>query len=292
MRGQDAERGAALLIVLWMLLLLSLLAAAFISTTRSDLAIARNDIESARARELADAGVARAVLAFSEPDPARRWRADGTRYEWRFGGGTIAVAIVAESGKIDLNAAPRAVLESLFRRAGADAGASARLADAALARREEAAQVQIAAAGAGPAAIDPGEPAFAAIEDLGTVPGMTPPVLYAALPLVTVYSRLPTVDPSAAPRAVLLALPGASEADVDQFIAARTAQAEGTGLALAPPPSLAPFLAPAASSAITITSSARTDTGARFVRAALVSLRDAQGRPFVVKRWSQAMSEQ
>lgn len=283
------ERGAALIIVLWMLLLLSLLAAAFISTSRSDLAIARNDVEAARARALADAGITRAVLAITEPDPAKRWRSDGTAYEWPFGGGVVTVEIVGESGKIDLNAAPEAVLQSLFRRAGADAAESARLAAAVLARRAARAAAALPAGGP-PPPIDPGEPAFAEIEDLGTLPGIAAPVLHAALPLVTVYSRLPTVDPTTAPRDVLLALPGADPAEIDPFIAARRAQAEGSGIALAPPPSLAPYLVPAAAPAVTITADATTDTGARFERAALVLLRDAQGQPFVVKRWSQSMS--
>ena len=207
MRRRRAERGAALLIVLWMLLLLSLLAAAFLSMTRADLAIARNGIESARARALADAGVTRAVLAVADADPERRWRADGTRYAWRFGGGTVTVTIVSESGKIDLNTAPEPVLESLFHSAGADDAASARLADAALARRAAAPDPQMAAAGG---AIDPGAPAFAAIEDLGSLPGIAASVLHGALPLVTVYSGTTTVDPMSAPRGVLLALPGAT----------------------------------------------------------------------------------
>jgi general secretion pathway protein K len=287
MRRRRAERGAALLIVLWMLLLLSLLAAAFLSMTRADLAIARNDIESAQARALADAGVTRAVLAVGDADPERRWHADGTRYAWRFGGGTVSVTIVGESGKIDLNTAPEPVLESLFRSVGADDAASARLADAALARRAAAPEPQMAAAGG---TIDPGAPAFAAIEDLGSLPGIAASVLHRALPLVTVYSGTTTVDPTSAPRGVLLALPGASAAEVDQFIVAREAQAAGTGPALAPPPGLAPFLASAASSAVTITADARTGTGARFVREAVVFLRDPRGRPFVVKRWAQNLA--
>jgi general secretion pathway protein K len=282
-----AEQGAALLIVLWMLLILSLLAAAFLATTRSDLAIARNEVESAKARELADAGVSRAVLALVDGNPQRRWRADGTRYVWRFGGGTVALRIVAETGKIDLNAAPEAVLLSLFRHAGAGEDASARLAEEAVARRVPAPQIVTAG---GPLTIDPGEPGFAAIEDLGALPGMAAPVLHQALPLVTVYSGAPTVDPATAPREVLLALPGASEADVDQFIAARDAQAAGAGPALAPPSSLAPYLAAATPRALTITADARTDTGGRFVREALVLLNDPQGRPFVVKRWAQALA--
>jgi len=284
MPKRDGQRGAALLIVLWMLLLLSLLAAAFLSTTRSDVAIARNDVESARARELADAGVARAVLAVGQSDPKLRWRADGTPYTWPFGGGTVSLTIVAESGKIDLNAAPEAVLQTLFRASGADDATSAQLAGEAMARRAANPPLQVVAVNG---AIDPGMPPFADVEDLGALPGIPPQVLHAAMPLVTVYSGAATIDPATAPRGVLLALPGASPGDIDQFIAARAAQAEGKGIGGAPPPALAPFLAPATSQAFTVTSDARTDTGARFVRRALVFLRDAQGRPYVVKRWAQ-----
>jgi general secretion pathway protein K len=287
MRRRPSERGAALLIVLWMLLLMGLLAAAFVSTTRSDLAAARNAVESARARALADAGITRAAIALSEADPNFRWRVDGTPYRWAFGGGTVTVAMVGEGGKIDLNAAPPAVIESLFRYAGAG-DAAIDLAQAVVDRRLPPTGTQ--ASTDDQATIDPNEPGFAAIDDLGGVPGMTAPVLHAVLPLVTVLSQASTVDANAAPRDVLLALPGADPAEIDAFLDARAQQAQGSGVPAAPPASIAQYLGPVAVSAVTIRAAAATDTGAVFVREALVVMRDAQGAPFVVKRWAQGIA--
>ena len=286
-RTRPDERGAALLIVLWMLLLMSLLAAAFVSTTRSDLAIARNAVESARARALADAGITRAAVGLSESDPRFRWRADGTPYRWAFGGGTVTVAIVGEVGKIDLNAAPPDVLESLFRYAGAGDEAAS-IAQAVLDRRQAPPGAQTPADDG--AAIDPNEPGFATIDDLGGVPGMTAPLLHAVLPLVTVLSGAPTVDPNTAPRGVLLSLPGADPADIDAFLAARDQQAAGNAVPAPPPASIAPYLGPGAISAVTIHAAAMTETGAAFERDALVLLRAGLGAPFVVKRWAQSFT--
>jgi general secretion pathway protein K len=275
--------------VLWMLLLLSLLAASFVSTSRADLEIARNDVESARARALADAGVARAVLALGVNDPAARWHADGTLYRWAFGGGAITVAIVGEGGKIDLNAAPPEMLASLFRRLGAGDELSQRLTQEALDRRAARLAAQPVLDPSTPV-IEPNAPAFAAIEDLGQLAGMTAPLLHAALPLVTVLSQRPTVDPTVAPREVLLALPGADAAEIDAFLADRARQAQGAPVAAAPPASVANYLAPGAVPAVTVRAAAATDTGARFVREALVVLRDPQGAPFVARSWAQGLA--
>jgi general secretion pathway protein K len=280
------ERGAALLVVLWMILVLSLLAAAFIVTTRSDLLIARNEVESARANALADAGIARAVIGLGDPNLAFRWRSDGTPYRWPFGAGVVTVEIVSEDGKIDLNAASQDMLQSLFAHAGASADLSHSLADAVLARRQARLGALMPEAGM----IDSRAPAFATIEDLGLLPGMTAPLEQAVLPLVTVYSGIPTVDPQTTPRAVLLSLPGAEPAEIDAFVAARTAQAEGSPVAALPPASVARYLGGATTQFVTIRASAVTDRGARYVREATVQLRDAQGLPFVVKSWSQAVT--
>ena len=55
------QRGLALVAVLWVLMLLSLVAASFMRTTRTEINLTRNLIESAKAEALADAGVYRAI---------------------------------------------------------------------------------------------------------------------------------------------------------------------------------------------------------------------------------------
>ncbi len=63
------RRGIALVVVLWTLLLLSLIAAGFIAVTRTELRLARNALDNARAEALADAGVYR-----GDPRDARTGR--------------------------------------------------------------------------------------------------------------------------------------------------------------------------------------------------------------------------
>jgi general secretion pathway protein K len=61
------RNGIALLAVLGALVLLSVIAAAFVTETRTETKLARNAVENAKARALADAGVQRAILELLRP---------------------------------------------------------------------------------------------------------------------------------------------------------------------------------------------------------------------------------
>ncbi len=87
------HRGLALVTVLWVLMLLSLIAASFMRTTRTEINLTRNLIESAKAEVLADAGVYRAILGLLDSDPERAWRADRKIRKFSLGGGTVQVWI-------------------------------------------------------------------------------------------------------------------------------------------------------------------------------------------------------
>ncbi len=69
MRGQ---RGLALVVVLWVLVLLSVMAASFTYATRTEVNLTRNLIEAAEAEALADAGVYQAIYALLHPLKVRR----------------------------------------------------------------------------------------------------------------------------------------------------------------------------------------------------------------------------
>ena len=62
-----SQRGIALLIVLWGLVLLAVIAASFASGTRTETMLARNLVDNAKARALADAGVHRAIFELLAP---------------------------------------------------------------------------------------------------------------------------------------------------------------------------------------------------------------------------------
>ena len=123
-------RGAALLFAMWAIALLAALLAGMAVTARGESEAARNAYAQARARYAADAGIARAVDALRDADPARRWVPDGRSYRFEFDGARVQVNVTDTSGQVDLNAATPEVLKSLFLAAGADEPHAGALTDA------------------------------------------------------------------------------------------------------------------------------------------------------------------
>ena len=105
MTGPRHERGIALVIVLWVGLLVVAIAGAFIVDTRNSTRLARNFLDNAEARALADGGVHLAIFELVRSDTAVQWQRDGRLYRRVVPGGTLEIAIEDEAGKIDLNSA-------------------------------------------------------------------------------------------------------------------------------------------------------------------------------------------
>ncbi len=230
------------------------------------------------------------ALALGGAEP---WRADGTVYAWRFGGGALRAAVESEAGKIDLNAADEALLRGLFLSArwtgpdgapqGLDEAAAAALVDAVrdfadpddLTRLHGAEDRDYLAAGLPWGAKDA---AFEAVEELQQVLGMTAPLYEAVAPALTVYTGAAGVDARLAPRAVLLALSGAggtgggteTEAQaVDDYLAARAEAPAGAAPAF---PAAEGQRARPRARVYTIHAEARLASGAVFAREAVVRL--------------------
>lgn len=202
--------------------LLGVLVLGFVGKSRTDLKIARNEAETARAEAIADAGVMLAILGAFDPSPDTRWRADGTVHVLTYDGGTIRASVQDEGGKIDLNTAPPELLSGLFRTAGLDSDSADALAGAVVAWRETTATTrpEADATSRDDVAVPPRR-AFLSVDDLRLVPGVTP-VLYAKVaPFVTVYSGLAQIDPLTAPAEVLRSVPGVDAARIAEFISAR-----------------------------------------------------------------------
>ena len=258
-------------------------------------AVARLRIEDDLRRELAAGNLApEAAEAFTEG-----WRSDGTVYAWAFGGAEVRIAIRDEGGKIDLNAAPDELLRGLFlsvewtgpdgEAVGLDDAQADALTDAVrdfadpddLRRLNGAEDGDYAAAGLPWGAKDA---PFEAIEELQQVLGMTPMLYQQVAPALTVYTGKKGIDPKSAPRKVLLALPGSDAAAVDAHLAARAAAPEGAGPAFL---GAEGFTARSRRRIYTIRAEARTESGAIFVREAVVQFAGRAERPFRVLAWRQ-----
>jgi general secretion pathway protein K len=289
-RERGPERGFALLLVIWMLALLTLLAAGVAADTNSETVIARNRLDSAKARAHADSGVVLAVARLLEPDPARRLPADGRIEMFRLGPDSVAVSVADEGGKIDLNAAPLDLIGGLADELGIDPTIRAALVSGIASRRQAfAATHSNAVVSYYVGSTDPGgldaQP-FADASELSLIPGMTRAAVERLLPYVTVYSQRPTINPMTATRETLLAVPGISPQEVDFFLTARDANADSIEKPVLS--GVDRYVAAAPLRAATITARASVSGGAVFTREAVVLLSgNLPNRPYRILRWQQ-----
>ncbi len=205
-------RGAALLLVLWMIVLLTALVGAFALTARVEHMQGQVLARGLSADSAARAGLEYALRRLALVDPRVQWLPDGRTYEWQYRGAQVEVRIVAESGKVDLNQADSSLLAGLLRALGSDTGEATRLSGAILDWRDRDSLTQIsggaedadyAAAGRPYGAKDA---EFESVAELEQVLGFTPALYAKIAPYVTVYSRSPRPDASFAAAPVLDAM--------------------------------------------------------------------------------------
>jgi general secretion pathway protein K len=265
-----SEEGIALIAVLWMLTLLTIVAAALSLETRSSARIARNMSENAAARAAADAGIQRAILGLESstgaPTDPTRFRADGTNYTWLFANRTVKISVRDEASKIDLNKAPQALLAALFASVGVDPGKAQSLADAMadyidadnVPRPLGAEEADYRDAGF---AWGPKNAPFQTVEELQQVLGMTPEIYERVAPDLSVYSVTSTLPTTA-----------------DQRLTGILRQAGFNSQSVGSAPGLV----------FSIRAEAKSSNGGTFVREAIVQPYRGRGIPWILA-WRQGV---
>ena len=205
-------RGAALLLVLWLVALLTALVGAYALTARIEALQGRVGSRGAMAQEIARAGMEYALVRVADRNPETHWQPNGRAYAWRFEGHDVQVLIIDETGKVDLNQADVPLLSRLMQALGEPPDASDALAAAIVDWRDAddlsqpvggAEDGDYAAAGRPYGAKDA---PFETIAELEQVLGMTPD-LYARLePFLTLYSGRGQPDATYAQGPVLVAM--------------------------------------------------------------------------------------
>jgi general secretion pathway protein K len=212
MRGRGRPRGAALLLVLWVVVLLTGVVTLFATAARTEGMQGRTLARATAARYAAEAGLEVAAMHLQGIDLRARWLPDGRAQRFSFDGHRIEVRVVDESAKIDLNAAPTDVLSGLFvalqvdpDRARALAGAIIdwRDPDNLLAAEGGAEDSDYAQAGLPYGAKD--RP-FDTVSELRQVLGMDAATFERARPYLTVYTGQARPSPNFAARPVLQAI--------------------------------------------------------------------------------------
>lgn len=226
-------RGAALILVLWLIALLAMLVGAFALTARMESWQGQVARDGSIAREHARAGLEYALVRVADTQAPTRWLPDGRRYRWAFAGSRVEVRLVDEGGKIDINQADAALLSALMRVRGVETEQAAALAAAMLDWRDAdnlnqpqggAEDPDYASAGLGYGSKDA---PFESIDEVQQVLGMDADIYGRIAPYLTIYSGRTLPDSTYAPGPVLQAM----GLDAERLLAQRELpQADGTAL--------------------------------------------------------------
>lgn len=124
------SRGAALVLVLWLIALLTAMIGAFALTARVEALQGSMLRNGAQAQEYARSGLEYALFRLQDADTQARWRPDGRRYRWQMDDASVEIRITDESGKVDLNMAEPTLLAGLVRAVGGEQASAGRIAGA------------------------------------------------------------------------------------------------------------------------------------------------------------------
>lgn len=189
-------RGAALVLVLWLLVLLASIVGAFALTARVEQLQGSTGVDLLRGVQAAQAALDWAVYRLGQPpqpgQPALL--ADGRPHPWQFAGMAVEVSVRDESAKIDINQADAGLLAALMVQLGVEQARAQRLAAAITDWRDSdqlpqpggAEKAQYLAAGLpwGPA-----DDAFGGLEELRRVLGMDAATYQLLQPYLTVWTQ-------------------------------------------------------------------------------------------------------
>lgn len=220
------QQGIALVLVLWVVSLLTVIAAAFSSNMRTEANLARNLVDSARARHIAEAGINHAIAQLLAPDTNDSWKSAGKQYSVSFGDSKVEISILDEAGKLDINTAHPELIDGLLKVLGQSRGERLQLVDAIQDWRDPDDLVRLNGAEKGAyhragLGYPPKNSSFEAVEELILVSGMTPGLYQSMAPLLTVHSGHAGINPATADPLVLAAVPGIDNTSIEEYLAAR-----------------------------------------------------------------------
>ncbi len=220
------DRGFALLIVLWSLVLLSLMGAQILAAGRNAVALAGNLRAAAQAQAGADGAIYAAIFHLSAAGNGQ-WQPDGSQHLLSSDGIAVSVRVISLGGKINPNLASTALLTGFFQAVGTAPAQANTLANAIIDWRSTASSANAAQAiqadykRAGLAFAPPGH-GFADLSELEAVIGMPPPLLARALPEMSLF-QTGDPDPKLADAVVRRALALSGQAGLDTSVYTGTA---------------------------------------------------------------------
>ena len=231
---QHRQDGMALIVVLWLIVLLSIMAAGHSRNARTDTTLAARQVQSAKARAIAEAGINHVILEMLAADSDRKLRTDGSLFRVRIGEDDVTIAIRDASGFVDLNSADAALLDALLKACSVGETARRDLVDAILDWRDKDELSHLNGVEdddyvASGVAWTSRDDAFESIDELKYLPGMSQARYDCLAPFVTVHSGRGGLNLEFAPPALVAALTGKEVLPVEPGDADRKASGPRNG---------------------------------------------------------------
>jgi general secretion pathway protein K len=288
-RQRARDRGFIIVAVLWILLALATLALVYSAyVVRTAEAVGSSD-QQVRAQALFTAALE--LTAYQLTTFPREGRPATGRFDFRLGRASVLATFRSESGRIDLNAAPKPLLTSLFVALGARPADAETYADRVIAWRSAAPQsggedADAAAYRVAGLAYAPRRAPFQDVGELWLVLGLPPTLVERVLPYVTVFSGAEQVNVIAAPPLVLAALPGITPEQVNAVLAARRVAARDPQAVLAALGAARGSATVAAGAAMRVSVGVRFDDGSRANAEVVILLGgDDVPEPYRILSW-------
>lgn len=242
---RNDRRGIALIMVLWVLAVLMVIVLSFSYMTRTESLAAVSFKEGVEKKFLAEAAIERAAMEViyrrmhpnvqTDVEGVETWRVDGTPYTVTTDGGHYTVSIIDESGKLNINTltdASAIILKNLLLNTGVEETEANTIVDCILDWKDPDDFVRLNGAESDfymslPNPYKAKNANFDTLEELLLVKGITPAILYGdgekkgIIDFVTVNSTSNQINITAAPKEVLMAIPGMTAEVADAIMNAR-----------------------------------------------------------------------
>jgi general secretion pathway protein K len=270
--------GFALIIVLWTLVLIGFIVAHLSASGRTEIRIAGNLVANSASQAAADGAIFEAIFNLSDPQPEQRWPVDGTPRQVTVGNSRVILRVEDEASWINPSTASPVLLEALLRVIGSDPDTARRIAtaisewvgSATVARPQEALAADYRAAG-----LDYGPPSapFETLGELGRVLGITPAVMMAIRPHLTLFGP-----------------PEPNPATTDPVVAAVLALTSATGSSPPGQPIIQPGQGSPDNLTVRITALASGPGNARVTRTAVVRTGATLPQGYTVLAWGSSLN--
>ncbi len=230
-KPQAKQRGVALMMVLWMIMVMMTMAGTLIYAVKTETQLVSYARATAQARSFAEAAAHYTVMQLFLPVDKRQIKLGGSPATWTRDGYGVEIRVIGENGLIDINQANRVLLQKVLKELGIVDQEAETVLDAIEDFRDPDDLKHTNGAEdddykTADLAYGSKDAPFERIEELQQVLGVTPLMYQGLVSYLSVNARSNGVNPMLAPRHVLLILADGDQAAVDEYIRKRE-EAEG-----------------------------------------------------------------